>query len=136
MARLIPDVDPRTINLKPERDVAVALVRDLPDNCLIYHSYCWLKRDEELRQQPLKEGEADFLILDPQFGLLDLEVKGGPISPAATTAKTATFASFRVVDGETSAIRLTRPEKTCTLWKRFWGSRNPVSGLVAVMAKR
>lgn len=38
MGRLIPDEDPENIPLKPERDVARALVRDLPDECLIYHS--------------------------------------------------------------------------------------------------
>lgn len=39
MARLYPNYDPESITLKPERDVARALVRDLPDDCLIYHSY-------------------------------------------------------------------------------------------------
>ncbi len=80
MAKLVPEINPAAIELKPERDVAIALVRDLPDNCWIYHSYCWLKPERDHSQQPLREGEADFLILDPRFGLLVLEVKGGLIS--------------------------------------------------------
>lgn len=79
MGRLIPDVDPEDILLKPERDVARALVRDLPDDCLIYHSYCWLRPDRDYQSEPLLEGEADFLVLDPRYGLLVIEVKGGDI---------------------------------------------------------
>lgn len=79
MAKLFPHLDPETILLKPERDVARALVRDLPDECLIYHSYCWLRRDENGKRETLHEGETDFLILDPNHGLLVLEVKGGDV---------------------------------------------------------
>lgn len=79
MARLVPDVDPNDIALKPERDVARALVRDLPKECLVYHSYCWLRPDRDYHMNSLLEGEADFLILDPRYGLLVLEVKGGDI---------------------------------------------------------
>ncbi|WP_158261066.1 MULTISPECIES: nuclease-related domain-containing DEAD/DEAH box helicase [Pirellulaceae] len=79
MARLFPNLDPETITLKPERDVARALVRDLPDDCLIYHSFCWLRRDENGNRETLREGETDFLILDPNFGILILEVKGGDV---------------------------------------------------------
>lgn len=79
MARLIPDVDPNDIALRPERDVAKALVRDLPKECLVYHSYCWLRPDRDYHMNSLLEGEADFLILDPRFGMLVLEVKGGDV---------------------------------------------------------
>ena len=80
MARLFPDFDPEKISVKPERDVARALVRDLPDDCLIYHSYCWLRRDQNGNRETLHEGETDFLILDPSNGILVLEVKGGNVS--------------------------------------------------------
>lgn len=79
MANLIPNVDPTTISLKPERDIAISLVRDLPDTCRILHSYSWLKPEKLTKTEALLEGEADFLILDPRFGLLVLEVKGGEI---------------------------------------------------------
>ncbi len=79
MARLFPDCDPESISLKPERDVARALVRDLPENCVIYHSYSWLRRDAHGNRETLHEGETDFVILDPNFGILILEVKGGDV---------------------------------------------------------
>ena len=79
MARLVPDIDPESISLKPERDVARSLVRDLPDDCVIYHSYCWLRPDRNIVDGRVLEGEADFVILNPKKGLLVLEVKGGDI---------------------------------------------------------
>jgi hypothetical protein len=80
MARLVPEVDPALISLKPERDVAVALQQHLPDFCLIYHSYCWLRPLRSDMNSPLQEGEADFVVLDPRYGLLAIEVKGGRIT--------------------------------------------------------
>ena len=79
MARLIPDVDVESIGIKPERDVARALIDTLPDNVSVYHSYPWLNadRDDRNRKQRLREGEADFVILIPEIGFLILEVKGG-----------------------------------------------------------
>jgi hypothetical protein len=96
MARLFPHIDPEAITLKPERDVARALVRDLPDNCLIYHSYCWLRRDEHGCRETLHEGETDFLILDPNFGILILEVKGGDVRHRVRNGKDE---YFRVLPG-------------------------------------
>ncbi len=81
MARLIPHVAVEEISLKPERDVARKLVDQLPNNVLVYHSYPWLRADRNDRtgKVTLHEGEADFLILWPEMGLLVLEVKGGTI---------------------------------------------------------
>lgn len=91
MARLFPDCDPEKITLKPERDVARALVRDLPNDCLIYHSYCWLRRDENGNRETLHEGETDFLILDPNFGILIIEVKGGDVRHRVRNGKDEYF---------------------------------------------
>ncbi|MEY4567052.1 MAG: hypothetical protein RLY14_2022 [Planctomycetota bacterium] len=91
MAVLFPDFDPEKISKKPERDVARALVRDLPSDCLIYHSYCWLRRDVNGKRETLHEGETDFLILDPAFGLLVLEVKGGDIRHRVENGKDVYF---------------------------------------------
>jgi hypothetical protein len=80
MAKLIPHADVSEISLKPERDVARALVETLPEDCLVYHSFPWLRpeRSDRGRELYLREGEADFVILLP-LGLLVLEVKGGEI---------------------------------------------------------
>ncbi len=54
------------------------LVRDLPDDCVIYHSYCWCP-DCHLVAEASNGGEADFIILIRRRGLLVLEVKGGDV---------------------------------------------------------
>ena len=81
MARLIPKIDPKDISNVGERDVAIALVSQLPDDCIIYHSYPWLRsdRNDRSRKITLREGEADFVIVHPKAGILILEVKGGVI---------------------------------------------------------
>ena len=81
MARLIPKVSVEEIQVKPERDVASALMEKLPEECIIYHSYPWLKLDRSDldRSYKLKEGETDFVVVDPLYGILTLEVKGGQV---------------------------------------------------------
>lgn len=82
MARLIPNLQVNEIDLKPERDVARALVEQLPNEVIVYHSYPWLRSDRNDRtgNVTLQQGEADFLILWPDRGFLVLEVKGGEIN--------------------------------------------------------
>jgi hypothetical protein len=79
MGRLIPKVPVDEISNKPERDVARALVESLPNDCVIYHGYPWLKTERHDKGSVLKEGETDFVIVVPSHGLLVLEVKGGEI---------------------------------------------------------
>jgi hypothetical protein len=88
VARLIPETNPDEIPLKPERDVARALVQTLPNDCLVYHSLPWLRpeRNDRGTKLYLREGEADFVILSP-FGLLVLEVKGGEVRYEAPTRR-------------------------------------------------
>ena len=47
----------------------------LPDEYRIYHRKSWYALDGGAR-----EGEADFLLLHPDLGMLVLEVKGGRIA--------------------------------------------------------
>ena len=81
MAHLVPDIQIDEIANKPERDVARALIEQLPNQVTVYHSYPWLRPDRNDRtgKVTLREGEADFLVLWPELGLLVLEVKGGDI---------------------------------------------------------
>lgn len=81
MARLLPKIAVENIELKPERDVAKALVEKLPDDVLVIHSYPWLRRKsyDKGGSVRLQEGETDFVILWPNKGLLVIEVKGGEI---------------------------------------------------------
>jgi hypothetical protein len=81
MARLIPKVAIDEIDVKSERDTAKYLVDLLPDDCIIYHSYPWLRTDRNDRgNTTIREGETDFVILLPKHGMLILEVKGGTIN--------------------------------------------------------
>ena len=81
MARLIPKISIDEIPLKPERDVAKVLIEELPQDCIVYHSYSWLSADHNKREKkdPLHEGEADFVVIHPEYGFLVIEVKGGHV---------------------------------------------------------
>lgn len=76
MARFIPDVAAEDIIHDSERVVYEAL-RRLPTGYVVLHSFPWLRQARDLAGEPLREGEADFVVLHPERGLLILEVKGG-----------------------------------------------------------
>lgn len=76
MARFIPEVAAEDIVHDSERIVYEAL-RGLPTGFVVLHSFPWLRPDRDFAGEPLREGEADFVILHPERGLLVLEVKGG-----------------------------------------------------------
>jgi hypothetical protein len=81
MARLIPHADPSQIALEPERRVAEALCTQLRKSAVVFHSYPWLRPERDLdrpgSRPVLREGEADFVVLHPRYGILVVEVKGG-----------------------------------------------------------
>src|SRR5215472_435265 len=76
MARFVPDIATEDIVHDSERVVYEAL-RGLPKGFVVLHSFPWLRPARDLAGEPLREGEADFVILHPNHGLLVLEVKGG-----------------------------------------------------------
>lgn len=76
MARFIPDVRLDDVAYDSERVVYEAL-RALPAGYVVLHSFPWLRPNRDLAGEPLREGEADFVVLHPERGLLVLEVKGG-----------------------------------------------------------
>lgn len=76
MARMFPKLDVNEIENQGERRLAAALAEQLPARVEIYHSFCWLQRNGK---GPIIEGECDFVLLDPQRGLLFVEVKGGAL---------------------------------------------------------
>lgn len=78
MATMIPRVESSTIHPSSEGLVYQALDA-LPAAYLVLHSYPWLRPTRDQPGAPLREGEADFVVLHPQLGLLVLEVKGGQV---------------------------------------------------------
>jgi hypothetical protein len=77
MAIMIPDVSPEAIVHGSERDVYIALRDQLSSAYTVVHSLPWLRPNRGDPDQALREGEADFVIFHPDYGMLVLEVKGG-----------------------------------------------------------
>lgn len=76
---LIPRVSLEQIPQSSERRVAKALMETLDEDWVVFHSYSWLRPQLQRSKAHLREGEADFVLLHPRWGLLVLEVKGGEI---------------------------------------------------------
>lgn len=76
MARMIPPENPDNIPHPSEQLVYKALAA-LPAQYVVMHSYPWLRPKRNLQSEPLRQGEADFVILHPAKGMLVVEVKGG-----------------------------------------------------------
>ena len=76
MARMCPDVPPSDLEHSSEEPVYLALRDQLGNDYTVLHSYPWLR---PWRDEALLEGEADFVVIHPQRGILVLEVKGGDV---------------------------------------------------------
>jgi hypothetical protein len=75
MAKMFPEVAAEDLEHSSEAPVYEALRDGLPDDFIVLHSYPWLRPWRA--KGALREGEADFVVLHPELGLLVLEVKGG-----------------------------------------------------------
>jgi hypothetical protein len=91
---IIPAVDPSTIKFESERLLYEAFRDQLPDEYAVFHSYPWLRPDRDLT---LREGEADFIILHQEFGMLVVEAKGGLIDYQAPLWKRKVRRSWEVI---------------------------------------
>ena len=83
MAETIPNFlqdKPGDAGWQAEKVVFDSLKRGLPDHTLVIHSQEYLCRNKNSR---LCEGEADFIIIDPDQGVLILEVKSGSLKREA-----------------------------------------------------
>ena len=61
-------------------DLARVMQTQLGAGFLVMHSLPWVFPARDDLAAPAREGEADFLILHRQYGLLIIEVKGGEIT--------------------------------------------------------
>lgn len=80
MAQFLPPIDPETMEFGSEADLARAMQKQLGANFLVMHSLPWVFPARDDIDAPAREGEADFLVLHRQYGLLIVEVKGGEIT--------------------------------------------------------
>jgi|GEM_PF-458467 len=76
MAIMRPEIEPDDILHDSERIVYRVLKEQLSNDFVVLHSYPWLRPD---RDGALREGEADFIVLHQDKGMLVLEVKGGEL---------------------------------------------------------
>ncbi len=80
MARIVPDLPPSEVESwngsAAEARVYEALRDGLPDTMLVVFGVAWLGNPGHGRR---RDGEADFVIIHPQTGILVIEVKGGGI---------------------------------------------------------
>jgi hypothetical protein len=61
---------------RAEKALYTALQRQLPDDVVVFHHVPWQVRD---MRSGARDGEADFIVADPDRGFLIVEVKGGPV---------------------------------------------------------
>ena len=80
MARVFPDRVPEWVRIDParasEREFYEVLGDELPDRYSVFGWVRWILKNPNDRAY---DGEADFVVADPERGLLVLEVKGGEI---------------------------------------------------------
>jgi hypothetical protein len=81
MARMIPPEIPEPIRSDPKRSAEIRvyseLDKQLPDSFTVYYSRPWRQR---LGNGSVVDGEADFVIASPDWGILVIEVKGGRVA--------------------------------------------------------
>ena len=76
MARMYPNQISPDTESQAERLLYRAFRDDLDNDYTVFHSVAWQSLDHEGRP---RDGEADFVIVHPQRGILVLEAKGGTI---------------------------------------------------------
>lgn len=76
MARMIPKQPKVGTQSQAERRLFAAFESQLPLDYTVFHSVSWQLRDPS---SGVKDGETDFLVVHPDFGILIVEVKGGHI---------------------------------------------------------
>ncbi|MCW7509744.1 NERD domain-containing protein/DEAD/DEAH box helicase [Leptospira levettii] len=76
MAKFFPPI-PEDFNGSLAEERIYELFKKLPDRIRVFHSYKWMASEH---YRYTREGEADFIIYDPENGILCAEVKGGGIS--------------------------------------------------------
>ncbi|HEY9295248.1 MAG TPA: NERD domain-containing protein, partial [Phormidium sp.] len=77
MARMFPDFLRPYTRSYAEKLLYKEFKQQLSDDFTVFHSVSWLLKE---LNKDARDGEADFVIIHPQLGILILEVKGGTIS--------------------------------------------------------
>lgn len=75
MARLFPEKLPPGVESDAERRLFDLFRNEFSDDFVVFSGVHWLARD----RGKARDGEADFVIAHPRYGVLIIEVKGGGI---------------------------------------------------------
>ena len=100
MARIYPERPPESIIGDPRRNAELKVFQalsDLPNSYRVFYSMHWQGHSHNWG---INEGEADFIIVHPDMGIIILEIKGGGITYDASTGEW--FSQSR--DGRTHRI--------------------------------
>lgn len=82
----LPKVHLRELEHVSERSVALALSATLDPDWTVYHNYCWLRPELDLKQRLRAEQRVDFLLMHPRYGMVVLEVRGGLVDYVTDSA--------------------------------------------------
>lgn len=81
MAIIFPNILPGDLEKSASSSAEVHLFdkfkKFLPHEFTVFYNRCWVFKNSEGK---LEQGEADFILCHPEFGILVLEVKGGRVS--------------------------------------------------------
>lgn len=105
MAVMIPDTPVDFNKSQGEQEIFNAL-KELEDSCYVFHSVRWMANHKS--QVKLVQGEADFVIFNPENGLLVIEVKSGFIRCSGRCwyqTNRATGVEYEIQDPEAQANR-------------------------------
>lgn len=89
MAKLFPEHLPESVLSDPKRSAEKRVfdaLSGLGSSFVVFYSVAWQARKDGYA----RDGEADFVIAHPDYGVLVLEVKGGGVAYDATTGKWTT----------------------------------------------
>ncbi|WP_167484001.1 nuclease-related domain-containing protein [Mesorhizobium tamadayense] len=84
VAICIPPLDDELTESSGERQLYKAFRSGLGDDYLVVHSVKWIAKPHGIGP---RDGEVDFLICRPHYGLLIIEVKGGGVVLDYTTGR-------------------------------------------------
>jgi hypothetical protein len=113
-----------------------ALEHQLPLDYTVFHSVAWQLRD---KRSGIQDGEADFLVVHPNFGILIIEVKGGHIRYDGATDQWYSY-SEPIKDpfkqGRNNKYSLLEKLKELPYWRNRWITVGYAAAFPDVSVKR
>jgi hypothetical protein len=135
MARMYPEPIRPDTHSHAERNLYAALQGQLPDDFVVFHSICWQVRDTT---SGVRDGEADFVIVHPDFGILLVEAKGGRIRYEGQTGRW--FSNENAIkdpfeQGREGKYSLLKKLKELPYWRHRWITAGYAAAFPDVMVK-